>query len=181
MADFLSGLAKGFIRSAVNQVGRDAGKVVSNQVYGDAHSTPYRSVSGNNSDGRIVGVGKIEDEGLKVIEPSVGKAIAWAFVGILFNVIGCIVLIISGYRRLKDKYRVSAWKYESQAVWVADRRYKTGERYDGHQLTRHKVKVDASEYEIEQNEKIAKIYLYTGFFALILFIVVTATAKYKWI
>lgn len=43
---FLSQLAKGFIRSGVNQIGRDAGKVVSNKIYGDAHSIPYRSVSG---------------------------------------------------------------------------------------------------------------------------------------
>lgn len=51
---FAKNLGKGFIRSAVNQVGRDAGKVVSNQVYGDAHSTPHRIVDNktihNNED-----------------------------------------------------------------------------------------------------------------------------------
>lgn len=42
---FLGNLAKGFVRSAVNQVGRDTGKVVSNQLYGDAHATPIRNVN----------------------------------------------------------------------------------------------------------------------------------------
>lgn len=42
---FLTNLGKGFIRSAVNQVGRDTGKVISNSIYGDAHATPIRNVS----------------------------------------------------------------------------------------------------------------------------------------
>lgn len=46
-SSFFGQLAKGFIRSAVNQVGRDGGRVVSNQIYGDAHSAPIRGVSGS--------------------------------------------------------------------------------------------------------------------------------------
>jgi CHASE3 domain sensor protein len=37
-------LGEVFIRSIVRQVGRDAGKVVSNKAFGDAHSTPIRMV-----------------------------------------------------------------------------------------------------------------------------------------
>lgn len=44
MANFITSLGKGFIRSAVNQVGRDYGKTISNQVFGDAHATPVRMV-----------------------------------------------------------------------------------------------------------------------------------------
>lgn len=33
-----------FLKSAINQVGRDMGKVASNQIFGNAHSTPYRGV-----------------------------------------------------------------------------------------------------------------------------------------
>jgi hypothetical protein len=36
----------GFLKSAINQVGRDLGKVVSNQIFQDSHSTPYRRVGG---------------------------------------------------------------------------------------------------------------------------------------
>lgn len=43
-SSFLGQLGKGFLRSAVNQVGRDGGRVISNQVYGDAHSAPIREV-----------------------------------------------------------------------------------------------------------------------------------------
>jgi hypothetical protein len=39
---FLNNLFKGFIRSSVNQVGRDGGRVISNQLYGDSYSSPVR-------------------------------------------------------------------------------------------------------------------------------------------
>lgn len=45
---FISDLGQGFIRSAVNQVGRDGGKVISNQLYGNAHSTPIRGIGMTN-------------------------------------------------------------------------------------------------------------------------------------
>ena len=38
-----------FFNSAINQVGRDLGKVVSNQVFKDSHSTPYRTVAHKNA------------------------------------------------------------------------------------------------------------------------------------
>jgi hypothetical protein len=38
-----------FLKSAINQVGRDMGKVVSNQVFKDNHSTPYRRVGQKNT------------------------------------------------------------------------------------------------------------------------------------
>ena len=38
------GLFDGMLRSAANQFARDGGKVLSNVVYGDAHSTPIRRV-----------------------------------------------------------------------------------------------------------------------------------------
>lgn len=43
-SSFFGQLVKGFMRSAVNQVGRDGGRVVSNQIYGDAHSAPIRGI-----------------------------------------------------------------------------------------------------------------------------------------
>ena len=52
---FLDGLFKGFVRSAVNQVGRDGGKVISNKIYKGGHSTPigtpeyYRQAYGDSA------------------------------------------------------------------------------------------------------------------------------------
>ena len=37
---FIQTLAKGFVRSAINQVGRDSGRLVSNKLYKGAHATP---------------------------------------------------------------------------------------------------------------------------------------------
>ncbi len=166
MGSFINGLAKGFIRSAVNQVGRDAGRVVSNNIYGDAHSIPHRNVSAGGA-GRITGVGKVEDEGVQPIVPSVGAAWFWGFVGFVFSIIGGVVLLIVGYRKLKNKHTAYGWQYTSQAVYVADNRYKRGERYDGRQLSRRKVEIEADDYTIAINEKIAKIYLYFGFTAVL--------------
>ena len=171
MGSFINGLAKGFVRSAVNQVGRDAGRVVSNQLYGDAHSTPHRNVSAGGT-GRVSSVGQVEDEGIQPIVPSVCVAWIWGFVGFLFSIIGGVILLIVGYRKLKRKYTAYGWQYESRAVYVADGRYKRGERYDGHQLSRRRVEVEADEYIIARNEKIAKIYLYFGFAAVLGYILV---------
>ena len=44
---FVKNLGKGFVRSTVNQVGRDGGKVISNKIYGDRHGTPIRMTGGN--------------------------------------------------------------------------------------------------------------------------------------
>lgn len=171
MGSFINGLAKGFVRSAVNQVGRDAGRVVSNKIYGNAHSIPHRNVSAGGA-GRITGVGQVEDEGIQPIVPSVGAAWFWGFVGFMFSIIGGVVLLIVGYRKLKRKYTAYGWQYESRAVYVADGRYKRGERYDGHQLSRRRVEIEADEYIIARNEKIAKIYLYFGFAAVLGYILV---------
>lgn len=37
-------LLEKFVSSAVRQVGKDTGKVISNSLYGDAHSTPVRHI-----------------------------------------------------------------------------------------------------------------------------------------
>ena len=40
---FIDQLFKGFVRSAVNQVGRDGGRVISNEIYGNAHGIKVSS------------------------------------------------------------------------------------------------------------------------------------------
>ena len=50
MSSYINSLAKGFVRSTVNQVGRDAGKVISNNIYGEQHSTPYRNTSNKETE-----------------------------------------------------------------------------------------------------------------------------------
>ncbi|MDE5975432.1 MAG: hypothetical protein K2G69_02660 [Muribaculaceae bacterium] len=45
MGNFFGSLAKGMVRSAANQVGRDGGRVVSNQIYGNRNYTPVGVVN----------------------------------------------------------------------------------------------------------------------------------------
>ena len=46
----LQGIIKMIISSFVRQIGRDAGKVATNKMFGDKHSTPYRRVNNKKSD-----------------------------------------------------------------------------------------------------------------------------------
>ena len=50
VCDMGQSLLEKFISSAVRQVGRDTGKVISNSLYGDAHSTPVRHVRSEQTD-----------------------------------------------------------------------------------------------------------------------------------
>ena len=50
-----SSLGQTFIKSLVRQVGRDAGKVVSNKTFGDAHSTPIRMVQSADTSAQYSG------------------------------------------------------------------------------------------------------------------------------
>lgn len=50
-----SNLGQAFVKSLVRQVGRDAGKVVSNKAFGDAHSTPIRMVQSADTSAQFSG------------------------------------------------------------------------------------------------------------------------------
>ena len=56
---YLNNLAKGFVKSAVKQVGREGGKVISNQIYGNVHSKPLRT---NSNDTAIESTGLFEEK-----------------------------------------------------------------------------------------------------------------------
>ena len=45
---YLSKMIARFFSSTIGQVGRDLGKTISNQVFGDSHSTPIRHVNNNH-------------------------------------------------------------------------------------------------------------------------------------
>lgn len=50
-----SNLGQTFIKSMVRQVGRDAGKVVSNKAFGDSHATPIRMVQSSDTSPQFSG------------------------------------------------------------------------------------------------------------------------------
>nr|DAK51002.1 MAG TPA: hypothetical protein [Caudoviricetes sp.] len=154
---FAKNLGKGFIRSAVNQVGRDAGKVVSNQVYGDAHSTPHRIVDNktihNNED----------NETAEYIEShSTFGIFIRILLAFLCNILGGVVLLIYGIKKKSKASFATVYKYESVPTYENDRRYKSGVRYAGDITVKKKYQMQADSDTEQQNRRVADIYIWSG-------------------
>lgn len=167
---FTKSLAKGFVRSMVNQVGRDGGKVISNELYGDAHSTPYRNVSTERVQQDTRADTTIEIK----TATSTGKAVFFVLVGLLFNIIGAIALIICGYMKIKNAGISKAYEHQTQAIYKQDGRYKQGSKFIGSRIVKAQTTVQASQEDYEQNLLVGKIYLYGGTIILLLAVAITA-------
>ena len=90
---FINNLAKGFFRSAVNQVGRDGGKVISNKVYGNSHSTPLNITRNTDIN---VSENPIEEKEYVFIK------FLWAILlSALIPLIGSVIVIYRGYVNIK--------------------------------------------------------------------------------
>jgi len=132
---FLTSLGKGLIRSAVNQVGRDGGRVISNNIYGDAHSIPHRNVNSsyyNNMYDNIYTQNKILNESQVYIDkPNFGHYVLWFLLIIFTYGLGCIPLFIRGLY-VYNKKTISCYKYQdieqNNVINVPDRRYSEGYR-----------------------------------------------------
>lgn len=154
---FLSDLAKGFVRSAVNQIGRDGGKVISNKLYGDNHSTPIRNISTTDSGIYIDDItsepisdidlrNRIKEEGFKISYNTSNIGILlkiWGYIlGIIissiFYSIYHILIILPSILFLWiiiQKYKASCvcvFRYGKTGIYTQDRRYKNGKRITGY-------------------------------------------------
>lgn len=161
---FLNNLAKGFIRSAVNQVGRDGGKVISNQVYGNAHSTPIRAVSNNQT----------QTENINSLNLTEEKEYIWVklflafIISVLLPFLGGLIIIYRGYVNYNHKL-IKMYKTESQSVFVSDRRYKSGQRYEGTEQVKIPVKVKINAKQ-KQRKKIKSYgYFIIGSISIIIY------------
>lgn len=153
---FLEQLAKGFVRSAVNQVGRDGGRVVSNKVYGNAHATKIQVVGSTDDlsspaataasfdlmskDGDVIhfeannppGKEWIRENAKPVIyETSAIMNVLMLFGSFLFPVLGPLYWLTKS----AFSFFTQAVKYQAIAVvpnLVSDRRRKEGYRQDGY-------------------------------------------------
>ena len=133
---FLNNLAKGFVRSAVNQVGRDGGKVISNQVYGNAHSTPVRVVSNNQSQTQNIDTSNLIEE-----KEYIWVKFFWAIIiSGLLPILGGLIIIYRGFVNYNRKL-VKMYRTENQSVYASDKRYKSGRRYEGTKQVKIPVKV----------------------------------------
>ena len=154
-----SNLAKGFITSAVNQVGRDGGKVISNRVYGNSHSTPIRiSPSNDNSNLNTLNKDKDKNEINRInTRWDILKYIGVGLFAISSPYFGLPLSIFLGYKNSK-KTTVTIYKNENKAVYVNDKRYKDGLRFEGFRNITVPIKTNANSIEIEYLKSKSKKY-----------------------
>jgi len=157
---FIGNLGKGFIRSAVNQVGRDTGRVISRKLYTTRSTSTARNkkelIENNNREDLLAKGYKISTLRYNVF------AYFWIFIVSLIPAVGSIIWL---YKSIKNfiKTKTDCYTYETRAMYARDRRYRTGARYEGS----YKEKVYLRN-AIEATKKERKIYIAKGFAALFL-------------
>lgn len=190
---FIGNLAKGFVRSAVNQIGRDGGRVISNKLYGDAHSIPMRSVG--ERDGVFYNLQtneeltleqlqqKIKEEGFK--KNYFTQNIILKIINYLFGIIATIFMYICGFwywlpatilflvaiLKLCLRNNVEVYSWEDVPTYKHDGRTRSGSRFVGY--SRQKVT-----FTIPSTEHDKKIYLYIFLFYTFLSITMLFGSKY---
>lgn len=175
---FLGDLGKGFIRSAVNQVGRDTGKLVSNNIYGDAHATPIRNVSRvGNSFYNDSTKEEVSEENLKSMLNEEGYKPRYITHGIFYHffiflglfmitfilselpIICIIITILIASYKFRDIPHTIYTKKESVPIYSSDRRYKRGYRIDGFTKETVKYKMPATSSQKKINIVVSIVYL----------------------
>lgn len=182
----LSQLGKDFVRSAVKQVGRDGGKIISNQIYGDAHSTPVRNVDSDQPisdvEFKYMKTDKVLDlEGREKAEAAgysrknlhhygAGCCTVFFIFAMLFGSVaaaggmkgvayffGLILVIRAVVKFFKSKVILS--KTYTEGSFVQDRRYKSGSRYAGLQSFEHQLNAKIRPSELKECRIYALVYL----------------------
>ena len=167
---FIENLAKGFVRSAVNQVGRDGGKVISNKVYGDRHSTPIRIVGSSyvqseeaptNQD-KINSTADLKQFGYKkeLFETKIFLYPFQILGGFILPIIGPIYWLVRSVENFFKRYN-RFYQIDEIPTYVSDRRYKSGMRQQGFK----KVKVYSEVVSIPNNTE-RSFYIAKGIIAL---------------
>jgi hypothetical protein len=127
---FLGNLAKGFVRSAVNQVGRDGGKVISNKIYKGTHGTPVYNSGVTVNDGfETISIDHIDSS----IQPEIdteNPAVA-LIKGTLIQIIPIVGFVVSIKRGIENLSKKTAPIYVVIPNKIRDKRYKEGYRIDG--------------------------------------------------
>lgn len=125
---YLGQLGRWFVRSAVGQVGRDGGRVISNQIYGDAHSTPIRGVGDAQVQVPPLPGYTQQQQSSELEYVPVGKDFPiWIVAMIVTCGLAAIVAFFKGLH-YSNKGTVTYKRYEVEQVPIIDRRYKTGVR-----------------------------------------------------
>lgn len=157
MSKFITNLAKGFVRSVVNQVGRDGGRVISNNIYNGQNYVPVnppQQPSPRMSSSAYAQIPANAETANPTI--SSGKYILLVFLSLLFFPIGTIGVFVYGLVRYNKTDTKVKWE-EMHHQYTVDRRYKSGQRYVGIQTTTHSTSIPADEYALSEYKKSGKI------------------------
>ena len=159
---YINNLVKGFVRSAVNQVGRDGGKVVSNKIYGNSHSSPIKIVDGNLSN-------KDHESGLTLEKEYIWVKSFWGLI-ICFciPIFGSLLLFYRAYVNFYKK-TITAYKNEKQAVYKSDRRYTNGRKLLGYQNVKIPVKIEIDETQRKRAKIKSYIYIIIALLPLLIY------------
>lgn len=168
---FLGNLAKGFIQSAINQVGRDGGKVVSNNIYGNSHSTPINSIE-NVVEESIVSQGNIEENPNLITkkEYPLLKIFYAIILSIFLPIIGSLIVLYRAFVNLNAKH-MTYYRLESKSVYSKDNRFKDGKRYEGSKTVKVPVKIHITEQEkkVKTLKGISYLIISLSFLALFIY------------
>ena len=160
----MNSLCKGFIRSAVNQVGRDYGRTISNQIFGDSHATPVRVVKTDRSNilwapGQPNKENEIEYHKQDIIN---WQDVACLMLSPLMILIGPIVYgIFTLIYLFKDTTAFTVYTNEPRRI--PDRRYSVGYRVVPQGV--HKERIEIPNYLLD-SKTIAKGKIRVGVWAI---------------
>lgn len=171
-------LFKTFIRSAVSQVGRDGGRVISNKVYGNRHSIPIRNVSNH-------GVVEVDGEVISTdfeAEPFFSNkwwhyVIALIAIPFLFWLYWLLFMgtaisyLTKKVTNIKVKRKVN--------VYTQDRRYRDGKRLLGQRDEIELVPVEAPKEHLTKYK--IKGLFHLGISLVLLFMTILLLINWGWI
>lgn len=173
---FAEQLLKGFIRSAVNQVGRDGGKVISNRTYKGEHATPVYNVTdrfdNNDNSFNVSTLDKGEGTNIKHNTPNAFLVILGGLLIQVLPYIGTIIVFFNGiYLLTKRKSAI----FVSAPFNVLDRRYKLGYRVEFRTIKSGETKPLPFE-QINYN-KLKGIYYLTSILIFIIIVLIIKSIK----
>lgn len=133
-----------FMRSASDQVGRDAGRVLSNQIFGNAHATPIRIVEGVSHSYRKLPPEQSQlDTNYKEIKEYIPIKWFWAaFLSLIIPMIGGLIIFFRGVTTFNRAYMM-AYIVEPHEVYEK-RQFSAEKQFVGHKNIHTEVKVDIS-------------------------------------
>lgn len=185
MSNFLSNLLKGFVRSAVNQVGKDGGKVISNQIYGNNHSSPVNVTTTNNETGQQATDNTPNQENNAPFsfwhyafkDYLLLKILLYYVLGFFIMILAPLYIILRGFEYSKRDYE-TIYTIQQVAVGKPDKRYNSGVRVTGYRNRKVAHNVPASVNAIIYYQKKGNIYKVLGVLLLIINIaIITAVVN----